>query len=382
MSEQDRIRVGDRITIATRGKKKIYVADFWHNNVHRKVSLKTTNKKVATERATKLASELLDGNFRPSCPSIDITDASERYLEALETEDRAKTTLTKYKGIFNNFIEFLRQRRVTKLQQFFPMHFDAWRSERRKIRESKTVYTESVVIKQLFKWAKDRGLLAEDPIQGIKLGKKSSERRQAPTFQEVCMILEAEKSPLKLLFMVLAFTGMRIGELRNLLVEDIDWKGNWIHVKSRKNAKTKSGHSRKVPIHPRLKQFLELLPRRSCGPNFTAKPSVDYPKGDHALSPKRVNNQFKTLLRKLGLPAGRKGGYTLHSFRHFFETITVNAGIPQRVIDTWLGHRSDKSMAAIYYNLADADSQSFILKVTFDPPTELDLETRTSEKQG
>jgi len=39
-------------------------------------------------------------------------------------------------------------------------------------------------------------------------------------------------------------------------------------------------------------------------------------------------------------------------------------------------------MAAIYYNLADADSQSFILKVTFDPPTELDLETRTSEKQG
>lgn len=36
-------------------------------------------------------------------------------------------------------------------------------------------------------------------------------------------------------------------------------------------------------------------------------------------------------------------GFVIHSLRHFFETFAVNAGIPQRVIDTWLGHRSDKS---------------------------------------
>ncbi|MDB5306859.1 MAG: hypothetical protein JWO38_1061, partial [Gemmataceae bacterium] len=39
---------------------------------------------------------------------------------------------------------------------------------------------------------------------------------------------------------------------------------------------------------------------------------------------------------------------------------------PQRVIDTWLGHRSDKSMAAVYYRLRDEDSQSFMAKVPFD----------------
>jgi len=43
----------------------------------------------------------------------------------------------------------------------------------------------------------------------------------------------------------------------------------------------------------------------------------------------------------------------------------VNAGIPQRVIDTWLGHRSDKSMAAVYYRLRDEESQSFMAKVPF-----------------
>lgn len=42
--EGPRIRVGDRVTIYARGKKQIYVADFWDGGVHRKVSLKTSNK--------------------------------------------------------------------------------------------------------------------------------------------------------------------------------------------------------------------------------------------------------------------------------------------------------------------------------------------------
>lgn len=33
------------------------------------------------------------------------------------------------------------------------------------------------------------------------------------------------------------------------------------------------------------------------------------------------------------------------------------------MIDTWLGHRSDRSMASVYYKLADEDSQRFMLKV-------------------
>ena len=49
----------------------------------------------------------------------------------------------------------------------------------------------------------------------------------------------------------------------------------------------------------------------------------------------------------------------IHSLRHFFETFTANAGTPQWAVDTWLGHRSDKSMAAVYYRLGDEDFQSF-----------------------
>ena len=48
--------------------------------------------------------------------------------------------------------------------------------------------------------------------------------------------------------------------------------------------------------------------------------------------------------------------------RHSVETITVNAGIPQRVVDTWLGRQSDRSTASVYYRLSDEESQEFMTK--------------------
>jgi integrase len=93
--------------------------------------------------------------------------------------------------------------------------------------------------------------------------------------------------------------------------------------------------------------------------------SQRYPQGDHHLNVKRLNEDFLRVVAALDLPAGRDGGFTLHSLRHFFETFAVNAGIPQRVVDTWLGHRSDRSMAAVYYRLTEEDSQRFIAKVPF-----------------
>jgi integrase len=78
-----------------------------------------------------------------------------------------------------------------------------------------------------------------------------------------------------------------------------------------------------------------------------------------------LNDSFKALLKKLNLPIGRDNGYTIHSLRHSFETICINASIPQRVVDAWLGHNSDRSMAAVYYRLSDEESQKFMLMVPF-----------------
>lgn len=120
-----------------------------------------------------------------------------------------------------------------------------------------------------------------------------------------------------------------------------------------------------MPIHPRLRPLLEAMatPKRSWF--FESPPSPKYPQGGHYINVKHLNDEFVPLLKKLGLRAGRQDGFTIHSLRHSFETICVNAGIPQRVIDTWMGHWSDRSMASVYYRLRDEDSQRFMKGVPF-----------------
>jgi integrase len=204
-----------------------------------------------------------------------------------------------------------------------------------------------------------------NPMEAMKFKRPVLEPRGGPAPQDVARIIGIADGVRKVQLAVLAFTGCRAGELQRLQHEDVDIKTGWIRIVSRDGAETKSGYSRSIPIHPLLRQFLETVPA-TVGPwLFCAPASKRYPRGGHQISTKRLNEDFLSLLKKVGLKAGRDTGFTIHSLRHAFETISVNAGIPQRVIDTWLGHRSDRSMASIYYRLTDEESQRFMQQVPF-----------------
>ncbi|MCC7424917.1 MAG: hypothetical protein IT428_31995 [Planctomycetaceae bacterium] len=71
---------------------------------------------------------------------------------------------------------------------------------------------------------------------------------------------------------------MRSGELQRLRCEDVYLQRGWIHVESREGTETKTRHSRKIPIHPELR---ELLEKRSQSPGpwfFTSAASDKYPR--------------------------------------------------------------------------------------------------------
>jgi integrase len=363
--EPNRVRVGERVTIVTRGKKKTWCADFWLDGAHRRQSLKTANKKVAIERATKLAADLNQGTYQKPPPAVTIRQAVDDYIMYLKTLNRARRTIVKYMGVLSLFIAFLDRHRATRLGQVTAGHFDKYRAERHETRHRKTVYTDGEIVKQLFKWAKSRKLIIDNPLADVLLEKPPLEPKEGPGLDQVNLVLVTADEPLRSQLAVLAFTGMRAGELQRLRPEDIDLSEGWVHIRSRADAETKTRESRKVPIHSRLRAVLESLPRTHRPWLFSAAPSKKYPAGEHHISTKRMNEQFTRLVGRLGMPVGRKSGFVIHSLRHFFETFTVNAGIPQRVIDTWLGHRSDRSMASVYYRLLDADSLSFMTKVPF-----------------
>ncbi|HCS50866.1 site-specific integrase [Rubinisphaera sp.] len=364
------ISIGDRVKIYPRGKKRIYTAEFSFEGKHCRKSLDTSNKKVAIQRATQLSAKLSSGDFQMKVEQTSVCDAKELYLSQLAFDGSARSTLERYGGELDTFIQFCHTKRIRNLAQIKPLHFDEFRKLRAKTHAATTVYHESMVIKQFLNWCVSRHLLKVSPLQGIKIPSvKSSCRRLVPTLEQVYQILEALPASQKIMLVILAFTGIRSGELKRLRKDDVDLKNNWIHIISREGAETKTRESRKIPIHPVLRSYL-LHYKSPSGPWYlAARASPRYPDGDHHINPKSLKQRVQATARQCGIPVGQKSdGLVLHSFRHFFETHCVNSGIPQKAIDSWMGHRSDRSMGAVYYQLSDDQSQKFILKNNFDSP--------------
>lgn len=360
-----RIRIGDRVSICPRGKKGIYTAEFWDGRQHRRRSLKTTNQKVAKTLAMEIEVQLARGDYEEPIKPKEITTAIIEYIDYLQTEGRRGKTTVRYRGILTAFSKYAAKNNVVTLKQVSIQLIDGYRSARKLELAPKSMRNEGVLLKSFLEWCRQRKLIRENPMAQMRFPKPPPKKKGGPSLDQIEQILKASPSSKSVKFAMLAFTGMRSGELQRLKPCDVDLDNNWIHIVSRDGAETKTGHSRKVPIHSRLRDVLDPMPRNKRQWYFTAPPSKKYPLGDHYVNTKHLNEDLLKILEELGTPAGREHGFTVHSFRHSFETICVNANIPQRIIDTWLGHRSDSSMANVYYRLSDEESQRMMTLVPF-----------------
>ena len=370
MISNNRILVGASVYIAPRGKGNIYCAEFSFRGKHCRRSLKTRNVKVARQRALALE-RTLDGGTEtlptPKSKPIKFDAAIDAFLEHQRLAGCRRKTLTKYRGVLLQLQSHAQRQHVTEVGSVDLPLVDAYRTHRSNELSMRSMFNEAVILKTFLGWCADRGYTIVNPLGTQNYKRPKCEPRGGPDLDQINQIL-AHASPLRVpVFAMLAFTGMRAGECQHLRFEDVDFKGGWIHVVSREGAETKTGNSRKLPLHPRLRLILEGLPRTQRTWFFTALPSRRYPSGDHHLNMKHVNEDILKFYKKLGILAGKKsGGFTLHSLRSSFKTIVINAGVPREVVDHWQDHAGRRPTASdAYYKLSDTESQQFMQKVPF-----------------
>lgn len=349
----ERISVGDRVTIYRRGAKGTYTADFWHGGQHVRKSLRTSNRKVAVQRATELAAQLTTGSFQAEVQTM-IQAAIEQYITYLQTEGRALKTITRYAGELKTFVSFCEAGGVRRMANATISLLDHYRTKRVVDHDLATLYHETVVIKQFFKWARRRGLITNNPIADYELKKPPRKQKSVLTLDQVNATLRQCTVRQRRMIAALAFTGMRVGSLQALRRNDVDLVGGWITIDD-----IKKQQRIKLPIHPRLLTVLKEMPPSQHDLFFTAEPSTTFPNGGGPIRPDRLNLYFKAAAARAGV-----AGFTLHSLRHFFKSFCVNNRVPERAVDQWLGH-SDGSVRAIYYHLSSEDSQRFMNDVPF-----------------
>ncbi len=123
------------------------------------------------------------------------------------------------------------------------------------------------------------------------------------------------------LFGLLSVTGLRIGEARNLELQDVDLSAGVLTVRS-----AKFGKSRLIPIHASTRRVLaDYLARRNRRwASRVVSPYVFVSNWGNQLDGGEIHRTFYTLSRQIGLrgPSDRHGP-RLHDFRHRFAVMAL-----------------------------------------------------------
>jgi integrase len=183
----------------------------------------------------------------------------------------------------------------------------------------------------------------------------------------------------------LAFTGLRIGELRDLCWDDLDEELKNLTVpdyskqgtkRERSNTRENKGKkSRTLPVEQStFRLVLERLGKTPCKDGL-----IFHGPGGGRIKPDRVrlvlkNRVLPRVLERLG-PKGRRNAskssqakslkdLTPHGLRHFFVSVVACGGVAEMTVVRWLGHH-DSKITRRYFHLRDAESHQQIEKVTF-----------------
>jgi integrase len=223
-------------------------------------------------------------------------------------------------------------------------------------------YHETTVLKQLVNYAHERGLVTANPLKRLKLKRPKPAPRPTYSLEQINRIVAAAGIYADL-FELLAFTGLRIGEVRWLTWLDVelgkDGTRGTIHVRAKPGEwKPKDGDDRTIPLHPRVARMLARRPRDQRFV-FTARSSPKYKQGGHQISDRHVLTSLKRILKRLGIPSN-----TVHGFRHFFVSFCANNGVEPFKLIQWTGH-SDLRTVLRYYRLDDDESRRAMEAVPF-----------------
>jgi integrase/recombinase XerC len=216
-------------------------------------------------------------------------------------------------------------------------------------------YTKSTTARKLatlrsfYKFLIRKGVVTINPLATIRTPKQEKRLPKCLDLEQVQKLLEApgEADILsvrdKAMLEVLYSSGIRVSELVELKMEDIDLTEGVLRVtgKGRKDRLTPIG-SQAIKA---VQHYLEL---RAADPRFQAEGStrVFLNKHGDSLSTRSVRRKLDKYL----LQAGLDPGISPHTLRHSFATHLLNNGADLRSVQELLGHQS-LSTTQIYTHL-------------------------------
>ncbi len=210
-----------------------------------------------------------------------------------------------------------------------------------------------------------RRLIAFNPATHVELDPEPTRQRDIWTPTQLAAFLRhADGHRLGVAFRLLAFTGLRRGELCGLRWSDLDLDVGTATIRHQlvqsgsdvyfSEPKTKRG-ARTIPLDLDTVSFLrshkvaQAAERLAWGPTYKAQDLVFCREDGSTVRPNQVSSLFLELAKQAGLPR-----VVLHALRHTHATLGLAAGVDITVISRRLGHSRSSFTADTYTRVPEA----------------------------
>ena len=224
-------------------------------------------------------------------------------------------------------------------------------------------------IKQLYRFAFEEGLRADNPAIQIKGPGRDQRLPKTLSEEEVDRLLEAADAQTKnpgdrlrnlCLMQLLYATGMRVSELVSLPVSAARGDPRMLLVRG------KGGKERMVPLSPPAREALaqwliERDAREEAAKEKTGAPPSRFLFPSRGKDGHVTRNWFYLRIKDFAVKGGvSPGKVTPHTLRHAFATHLLANGADLRSIQTLLGH-ADVSPTEIYTHVLDERLKELVL---------------------
>ncbi|MCB5245458.1 MAG: site-specific tyrosine recombinase/integron integrase [Candidatus Cloacimonadaceae bacterium] len=280
-----------------------------------------------------------------------MTQEQELYKQYISAEGKSAQTIIAYMRDLNQFYKFIQryfEDGNIQLDQISPQMIRDWFLHLHKQQVSnRSLARKAAALQSFFAWAKLTKHINKNPMDKIKRPKFEKDLPHYFTEEEMRILLNLpDQSSIfgvrnRAILELLYSSGLRISELANLQLNDIDLKRGLVRVigKGNKERIVPVGKSAieaikaYLPIRDKLKQ------EYSSNRLFLTKSGKDF---DHRQLYKILHHYFHII--------ARQKGYSSHTIRHSFATHLLARGADLRALQEMLGH-SNLETTAIYTHL-------------------------------
>lgn len=268
----------------------------------------------------------------------------EQFLNFLRAEKNySGFTVSAYENDLRQFADFLFRRYGNNLTlldvekshiRAFLSHLTAQRLERNSIGR------KLAALRSFYRFLHRKGYIADNPAKQVRSPRY---RKKLPVFLSIQEAMEVLRLPEadtpeglrdRAILEVFYGTGIRLRELTNMNMKDIDLKKGLIRIFG------KGGKERLVPIGAKASKSLrEYLNVRSVFLQQSASPDEDavfLNKKGKRISPRTVQYRVKRYLSQISAATS----LSPHVLRHTFATHLLNAGADLEAVKDLLGHAS------------------------------------------